>query len=204
MTNIFRTKRKFRKRLDGGKSIGISHQPVPQFSLSYCPSKLCVGVLAILLLLSLYYHWDCRGLRNRVNYTKCFREMQWIKCTIERLEQCVCHFRYKPVCVQLNKGGNSLPFGRRVLGSRNSSKKPWAHASRGVTRAPGVYSRRRETSVMASTGVRGRKTYRQSECSNDCRSRQTIKFLIQPWRQNIFMTWKFIHYYFLGALHSNQ
>jgi len=63
------------------------------------------------------------------------------------------------VCVQLNNGGNSLPLGRRVLGSRNSSKKPWAHASRGVTRAPGVYSRRRETRVIASTGVRGRKTF---------------------------------------------
>lgn len=60
--------------------------------------------------------------------------------------------------VKLKREGFSLPLGSLTLGSRSSSKKECAQASRGVRRAVGVYSRRREHRAMASGGVRGRNT----------------------------------------------
>lgn len=63
-----------------------------------------------------------------------------------------------PCGEKLNKTGNSLPFGSRVLGSRNSSKKAWAHASRGEILADGMYSSSLLTTCIASGGVRGRNT----------------------------------------------
>lgn len=60
--------------------------------------------------------------------------------------------------VKLKREGLSLPLGSLTLGSRSSSKKEWAQASRGVRRAVGVYSSRREHRAMASGGVRGRNT----------------------------------------------
>lgn len=60
--------------------------------------------------------------------------------------------------VKLKSEGFSRPLGSLMLGSRSSSKKECAHASRGVRRAVGVYSSRREHKAMASGGVRGRNT----------------------------------------------
>ena len=60
--------------------------------------------------------------------------------------------------VKLKRGGKSRPFGNLLLGSRSSSKKLWAHASKGVMRADGVYSKSLLTKWMASGGVRGRNT----------------------------------------------
>jgi hypothetical protein len=50
--------------------------------------------------------------------------------------------------------GSFLPEGSTVLGSRSSSKKVWAHASSGDTRAVGSYCRILETKSIASGGVR--------------------------------------------------
>jgi len=36
---------------------------------------------------------------------------------------------FSPCCVKLNSGGRGFPFGRRVLGFLNSSKKGWEQAS---------------------------------------------------------------------------
>lgn len=63
-----------------------------------------------------------------------------------------------PWVVKLKSEGFSLPLGSLTLGSRSSSKKECAQASRGVRRAVGVYSSRREHRAMASGGVRGRNT----------------------------------------------
>jgi hypothetical protein len=63
-----------------------------------------------------------------------------------------------PWGVKLNNGGNSLPFGNLVAGSRNSSKKQWAHASRGEILADGIYSNNLLTSWIASCGVLGLNT----------------------------------------------
>lgn len=60
--------------------------------------------------------------------------------------------------VKLKSAGLSRPFGNLTFGSRSSSKKECAQASRGVRRAVGVYSSRRLHSAIASGGVRGRKT----------------------------------------------
>lgn len=60
--------------------------------------------------------------------------------------------------VKLNKDGFSRPLGSLTLGSRSSSKKEWAQASSGVSRAVGVYSNSLEHNAMASGGVRGRNT----------------------------------------------
>lgn len=68
------------------------------------------------------------------------------------------HSTRTPWVVKLKREGLSLPLGSLTLGSRSSSKKEWAHASRGVRRAVGVYSSRREHRAMASGGVRGRNT----------------------------------------------
>lgn len=65
---------------------------------------------------------------------------------------------FLPWVVKLKSDGFSLPLGSLTLGSRSSSKKVCAQASRGVRRAVGVYSSRREHKAMASGGVRGRKT----------------------------------------------
>lgn len=62
--------------------------------------------------------------------------------------------------VKLNKGGSSRPFGNRVPCSRSSSKKGWAHASNGVIRPDGVYSRRPATNSIASGGVRALNTWK--------------------------------------------
>lgn len=64
-----------------------------------------------------------------------------------------------PWVVKLNSEGFSLPLGSLTLGSRSSSKKECAQASKGVRRAVGVYSSRREHRAMASGGVRGRNTW---------------------------------------------
>lgn len=61
--------------------------------------------------------------------------------------------------MKLNSEGFSLPLGSLTLGSRSSSKKECAQASKGVRRAVGVYSSRREHRAMASGGVRGRNTW---------------------------------------------
>lgn len=63
--------------------------------------------------------------------------------------------------VKLKSAGLSRPFGNLTFGSRSSSKKECAQASRGVRRAVGVYSNRRLHSAIASGGVRGRKTWKQ-------------------------------------------
>ncbi len=63
-----------------------------------------------------------------------------------------------PWVVKLKSEGFSLPLGNLTLGSRSSSKKECAQASRGVRRAVGVYSSRREHRAMASGGVRGLNT----------------------------------------------
>lgn len=63
-----------------------------------------------------------------------------------------------PWVVKLKSEGFSLPLGSLMLGSRSSSKKECAQASKGVRRAVGVYSSRREHRAMASGGVRGRNT----------------------------------------------
>lgn len=63
-----------------------------------------------------------------------------------------------PWVVKLKREGFSLPLGSLTLGSRSSSKKECAQASRGVRRAVGVYSSRREHRAMASGGVRGLNT----------------------------------------------
>lgn len=63
-----------------------------------------------------------------------------------------------PWVVKLKSAGFSRPFGNLTFGSRSSSKKECAQASRGVRRAVGVYSSRRLHSAIASGGVRGRKT----------------------------------------------
>lgn len=70
---------------------------------------------------------------------------------------------YLPWGVKLNKGGNSLPLGNLVDGSLNSSKKQWAHASRGDILADGIYSNNRLTTCIASCGVLGLKTYNTNE-----------------------------------------
>lgn len=61
--------------------------------------------------------------------------------------------------MKLNKGGNSLPLGSLLFGSRNSSKKGCAHASKGVIRALGVYSSSLLARAMASGGVLGLNTF---------------------------------------------
>ena len=75
-----------------------------------------------------------------------------------------------PWVVKLKREGFSLPLGSLTLGSRSSSKKECAQASRGVRRAVGVYSSRREHRAMASGGVRGRNTWtpvrRKDRCQN--------------------------------------
>lgn len=65
--------------------------------------------------------------------------------------------------VKLNKGGSSRPFGNRVPCSRSSSKKGWAHASNGVIRPDGVYSRRPATNSIASGGVRALNTWNYTQ-----------------------------------------
>lgn len=69
--------------------------------------------------------------------------------------------------LKLKMGGNSLPLGRRVLGSRSSSKKECAQACRGERRVSGVYSKSRLHNVMASGEVRGLKTFVQG-CALIC------------------------------------
>lgn len=66
-----------------------------------------------------------------------------------------------PCSVKLKSGGNSLPLGSRVFGSRSSLKKAWAQACSGEMREEGVYSNRRDTRSMASGGVRVRNTCNQ-------------------------------------------
>lgn len=56
--------------------------------------------------------------------------------------------------MKLNNGGNSRPFGRSLLPSRNSLKNGCAQACNGVILAPGVYSSKRDTKAIASGGVR--------------------------------------------------
>lgn len=66
---------------------------------------------------------------------------------------------HSPCAVKLNSGGSSWPLGKRcVLLSRSSLKNGWAHACSGVMRALGVYSSSRDTSMIASGGVRWRNT----------------------------------------------
>lgn len=62
-------------------------------------------------------------------------------------------FNNLPCSVKLNKGGSSLPLGRRVLGSRNSLKNGCAQASSGPIRDDGVYSSSLATNSIASGGV---------------------------------------------------
>lgn len=68
-----------------------------------------------------------------------------------------------PWVVKLKSDGFSLPLGSLMLGSRSSSKNECAQASKGVRRAVGVYSSRREHRAMASGGVRGRNTWRDTK-----------------------------------------
>lgn len=63
-----------------------------------------------------------------------------------------------PCVVKLKRGGLSRPLGSLRVGTRSSSKKAWAQASRGVSRAVGVYSSNREHRAIASGGVFGRNT----------------------------------------------
>jgi hypothetical protein len=64
-----------------------------------------------------------------------------------------------PCSVKLNRGGRSRPFGKRVLGSRSSSKNEWAQAFNGDNREEGVYSSSFDTNSIASGGVLARKTW---------------------------------------------
>jgi len=74
-----------------------------------------------------------------------------------------------PWVVKLKSAGFSRPFGNLTFGSRSSSKKECAQASRGVRRAVGVYSSRRLHSAIASGGVRGRKT-----CKKTSKEKQVV------------------------------
>lgn len=53
----------------------------------------------------------------------------------------------------MNKAGKLRPLGKRVNGSRSSSKNECAHACMGDILEDGVYSNRRETKSIASGGV---------------------------------------------------
>lgn len=65
---------------------------------------------------------------------------------------------HSPCSVKLNSGGNSLPSGKRVFGSRNSLKNGCAQACSGLIREDGVYSSNLATSSIASGGVLARNT----------------------------------------------
>ena len=56
--------------------------------------------------------------------------------------------------LKLKRGGRGRPLGRRVLGSRSSSKKGCTHASSAVQRSAGEYCSRRDTRSTASGGIR--------------------------------------------------
>lgn len=60
--------------------------------------------------------------------------------------------------VKSNSGGRALPFGSRVFGSRNSSKKTWAHDCMGVIRRSGVYTSNFDIRSTASAGAFDLKT----------------------------------------------
>lgn len=61
--------------------------------------------------------------------------------------------------MKLNSGGISRPLGKvRLPSMRSSSKNGCAQAFRGVIRALGVYSSSWDTKLIASVGVRIRKT----------------------------------------------
>ena len=74
-----------------------------------------------------------------------------------------CTHLFKPCGVKLNNGGSSRPLGRRVEGSRSSSKKLCAQACSGVIRLDGVYSSSVLTRSIASGGVRGRNTCKYNQ-----------------------------------------
>ena len=61
--------------------------------------------------------------------------------------------------MKLKSEGNSRPLGMRDPGCRSSLKNGWAHASMGLMREEGVYSKRRLTRSIASRGVRGLNTW---------------------------------------------
>ena len=67
---------------------------------------------------------------------------------------------YSPCWAKLKSEGNSMPLGMRDPGCRSSLKNGWAHASMGLMREEGVYSKSRLTRSIASGGVRGLNTYR--------------------------------------------
>lgn len=56
---------------------------------------------------------------------------------------------FLPCSVKLNNGGSSLP-NNFAPGSLSLLKNLWAHAWRGVMRADGVYTKRRDTRSIAS------------------------------------------------------
>lgn len=56
--------------------------------------------------------------------------------------------------LKLNRGGKKRPFGRRVVGSRSSSKKGWTNASKAVHRRLGEYWSSLDTRSTASGGIR--------------------------------------------------
>lgn len=66
-----------------------------------------------------------------------------------------------PSRVKLKRGGKSFPLGILVASTLRSSKNEWHMASIALRRALGVYSSNRETKSIASTGVRGRNTWKQ-------------------------------------------
>ena len=63
-----------------------------------------------------------------------------------------------PCGEKLKRMGNSLPLGKRELGSRSSSKNACAQASSGEILADGIYSNNLLTTCIASGGVLGRNT----------------------------------------------
>lgn len=104
---------------------------------------------------------DCCVRGNKLGFKLgCIASSAWkkwlnhINCELYELAEA-----YIPCSVKLNSGGNSFPFGSRWLHSLSSLKNGWAHACRGEIRAFGVYSNSRETSAIASGGVRARNTY---------------------------------------------
>ena len=104
-----------------------------------------------------------------------FRWHQWClhyrgSTVVSHLKQCIrtCIFIHNcgphpPCWVKLNSEGNSLPLGIRDPGCRSSLKNGWAHASMGLMREDGVYSRRWLTRSIASGGVRGLNTQWEEE-----------------------------------------
>lgn len=94
--------------------------------------------------------------RKKKKLNNCFYLYLQLKLASEQMLNACASI---PWVVKLKSEGFSLPLGSLTLGSRSSSKKECAQASKGVRRAVGVYSSRREHRAMASGGVRGRNTW---------------------------------------------